>query len=421
MLPAESTRDVDILFVIDNSGSMAEEQASLSSSFNSRFLSVFGNLAGGLPNLHIGVVSTDVGAGPFDISGCSGEGDHGMLQSAPSGPCTPPIDAFISDVDDGAGGRLRNYTGTLGEAFSCISRLGIEGCGFEQTLESMRRALNGSNPSNDGFLRPGAALAVIFLSDEDDCSVSDSGLFDPSQSSISDPLGPLSSFRCFEFGVVCDEDEAPRATGPRTGCTSREDSAYMRSVREYAEFLKALKDDPHQVIVAGIIGDPSPVAVTLGDDSNPLLARSCVSSAGEALPAVRLNHFLAQFPGRSGVVSVCADDFSDALIEAAWTVASGLGWPCLVADIDVDLDAPGVQHSCEVTELLFDGEQVSAATALPECSTAAPDDAELPCWRIAEDRELCAGTASGLMLEVFRNQSPPARTYVELECLSFEQ
>src|SRR5688572_472844 len=219
-IPVEVNRDIDILFVIDNSGSMAEEQASLATNFN-RFVNVLENIEGGLPNIHLGVISSDLGAGPFNISDCDGNGDNGALQNAPrDGACSPPAGAFISDIANPDGSRTNNYTGTLAETFSCIAKLGIDGCGFEHHLESMKRALNGSQQKNNGFLREDAFLAVIFVADEDDCSAADTQVFDTSQTGVDDPLGPLSSFRCFEFGVECDVPN-PRQVGPRQECHPR--------------------------------------------------------------------------------------------------------------------------------------------------------------------------------------------------------
>ena len=59
-------------------------------------------------------------------------------------------------------------------------------------------------------------------------------------------LGPRTSFRCFEFGTVCDPDADPRASGTRTGCRSREDSPYLASVASYTAFLRGLKADPRK-------------------------------------------------------------------------------------------------------------------------------------------------------------------------------
>ena len=285
---------VDILFVVDNSGSMQEEQVALTGAFAS-FMNALETAAGGtLPDVHVGVVSTDLGAGPFNIAGCSGNGDNGALQSAPQGPCSPPDDAYISDIEISPGVRDTNYVGTIAETFECIAQLGIQGCGFEQPLESMRRALNGSVQGNDGFLRAGAALAVIILSDEDDCSTANTQMFDTSQDDLTDPLGPLASFRCFEFGVVCDPDD-PRALGVKTDCVVREPSPYMYGTTEYVDFLKSLKPDSW-LVVATIQGPTSPVDVQFQQDNLAVrLEPSCTTGDGSAVPGIRLATFSSQF------------------------------------------------------------------------------------------------------------------------------
>jgi hypothetical protein len=416
-IPVEINRDIDILFVIDNSGSMAEEQASLSNNFN-RFISVLQNIEGGLPNIHLGVISTDVGAGPFNISGCSGNGDNGQLQSAPNGSCTPPSGAFISDIDDGVGGRIKNYTEDLAVTFSCIARLGIDGCGFEQPFESLKRALNGSNPTNAEFLRPSAFLAVILITDEDDCSTSDTNMFDTAQNSVSDPLGPLSSFRCFEFGVRCDPD-TPRTPGPRQDCEPRNDSSYMYGVDEYVTFLKGLKEDPNMVIVGGIIGNPTPVTVGVDDDNNPELDPSCVSASGDADPGVRLSFFLEAFPQRSTVTTICNEDLSDALILIAELLAKVIGNPCIEGNIDADPDVEGVQYECQVSDVRYPGEDRQEETIIPECNLPVTEPASpLPCWHFVPDVGACPDTPTNLTLLVERGSgSVPTGTHVVARCV----
>jgi hypothetical protein len=69
--------------------------------------------------------------------------------------------------------------------FSCVAQLGVNGCGIEQQLESMWKALAPSSDRsfsgatggqgdptgvNNGFVRPDAILAVIMVTDEEDCS-----------------------------------------------------------------------------------------------------------------------------------------------------------------------------------------------------------------------------------------------------------
>jgi hypothetical protein len=283
---------VDILFVVDNSGSMQEEQVALTGAFGG-FMTALETAAGGtLPDVHVGVISTDLGAPPFTISGCGGNGDNGILQSAPQGACTSPDDAYISDIEISPGVRQTNYSGTIADTFECIAPLGINGCGFEQPLEAMRRALNGSNQENAGFLRAGAALAVIILSDEDDCSTADTAMFDTSQTDINDPLGQLSSFRCFEFGVVCDPDD-PRTVGTKSDCVVRDPSPYMYGTDEYVDFLKSLKPETW-LVVATIQGPTSPVDVQLDFDT-VLLQPSCTSSDGAGVPGIRLATFTSSF------------------------------------------------------------------------------------------------------------------------------
>ncbi len=414
-IPVEINRDIDILFVIDNSGSMAEEQASLASNFN-RFINVLQNIEGGLPNVHIGVVSTDVGAGPFNISGCTGNGDNGTLQSAPRGACDAPTGAYISDIDDGTGTRVKNYTGDLADVFSCIARLGIDGCGFEQPFESLRRALNDSNPTNSGFLRPNAFLAVIIITDEDDCSTADTNMFDTAQNSISDPLGPLSSFRCFEFGVKCEPD-TPRSPGPRQNCVPRDDSAYMYNVNDYVSFLKGLKDDPSMVIVAGIIGNATPVTVGTNDQDNPELEPSCISTSGEAAPGVRLKFFLDQFAQRNTITTICNEDLSDALILIAQLLAKVIGNPCIDGNIDMDPDTAGIQYECQVSDIRFPGEDRQEETIIPECTSTSPPT-PLPCWHFEEDTEACPDTDTHLTLIVERGSgSVPTGTHVYARCV----
>src|SRR5882724_7910439 len=59
-IPVNLNRDIDILFVIDDSPSMADKQANLEANFH-RFIEVLETIDGGLPNVHIAVVTSDLG------------------------------------------------------------------------------------------------------------------------------------------------------------------------------------------------------------------------------------------------------------------------------------------------------------------------------------------------------------------------
>jgi hypothetical protein len=415
-IPVEINRDIDILFVIDNSGSMNEEQVSLAANFG-RFIDVLEGIEGGLPNVHIGVVTTDLGAGNYNIGGCSGNGDNGSLQSEPRGACTGPNGAFIRDLANPDGTRNRNYDGDLAETFSCIAKLGIDGCGFEQQFESMYRALNGSNSTNAGFLRDDAFLAVIFVTDEDDCSTKENTMFDPAQV---DALGPLSSFRCFEFGVICDPD-TPRVQGPRQNCRPRTaadaSSNYMYEVSRYVDFLKGLKADPNNIIVAGIIGNPSPVSVRADPQTgNPDLAPSCTSGSGEAAPGVRLKYFLDQFPQRNTVESICNENLDGALVVIANLLAEVIGNPCLDGNLyDTDPATPGIQPECQVSDVRYPNTDYREETPLPSCDVSG---GATPCWHLEVNLETCRETPTHLELIVERGGADvPTGTHVQVRCV----
>jgi hypothetical protein len=420
-IPVQLNRDIDILFVIDNSGSMAEEQSSLSTNFQ-RFINVLESIEGGLPNVNIGVVSSDTGSNSAGAGGCTGNGDNGLLQStrgdaAPVG-CPTPTGAFIQDWDNGSGGRTQNFTGgTLAETFSCIAQLGTGGCGFEQHLESMRRALNGSQPANANFLREGAYLAVIVIADEDDCSTADAGMFDMSSMTVSDPLGPLSSYRCFEYGIDCDVgNDDRRAIGPRQDCYPRIDSPFMYHPDEYIDFLKTLKDDPTQIIVAGIVGNDTPVNVIPNEgDGNPELGPSCTSASGEAAPAIRLKYFAEAFPQRNTITTICNDDLSDALVLIANLLAEVIGNPCIEGDIDPDGDPSNGGYECQVSDVRFPGQDNQEETPIAECDAGMTN---IPCWHFVVDAAACPSTDTHYTLVVERGGgSVPTGTHVQVRCV----
>src|SRR5215208_5480854 len=104
-IPVTVNRNIDILFVVDDSPSMLDKQTNLKNNFPN-FINVLNTIEGGLPNVHIGVASSDMGtkgaddaaAGPGIGSGpgsCSGTGKGGVLQTNGS---TAVTGNFISDT-----------------------------------------------------------------------------------------------------------------------------------------------------------------------------------------------------------------------------------------------------------------------------------------------------------------------------------
>src|SRR5688572_33036672 len=106
---------------------------------------------------------------------------------------------------------------------------------------------------------------------------------------------------------MCDGVTLPRTPGSYANCTPMPDPDYIQHPDVYAEFLKGLKDDDRDILVAGIIGNPTPFDVILNEDGEPELDYSCTTSGGfaGAVPGVRFQHFLDQFPGRSVFSSIC--------------------------------------------------------------------------------------------------------------------
>lgn len=133
-----TSAQADILFVIDNSGSMGDEQQTLSNSFSS-FASY---LTGQNASWQVGVTSTDIGFG----------GQQGRLVGNPK--------------------IITNATPNAGQAFAQNANLGTGGDATEQGLEAARLAITPPlvNGDNAGFVRAQAKLFLIFVSDEDDQS-----------------------------------------------------------------------------------------------------------------------------------------------------------------------------------------------------------------------------------------------------------
>lgn len=421
--PVALNRDLDILFVIDNSGSMEAEQTSLATNFV-RISNALEALEDGLPNIHIGVVSTDVGAG--NQCGSDPDGDDGTLQNAARElGCSPPRGRYIENIEG-----VPNYDGSLAETFSCIARLGKSGCGFEQPLEAMRRALDGSNPANQGFLRPNALLAVIFIADEDDCSAFDPAMFARTPEPGQPDLGPQTSFRCFRYGVECDDGADPTVFGPRQSCTPRTDSPYMVDVQEYVTFLKGLKPFESQILVAGIVGERTPVTVAPDRNQNPCLMYSCGGSdvcegavdLPGAVPPIRLGTFLDAFQ-LNHTTTICDEDLSDAVQQIADFIRDGLEGHCIQGRLrDMDPETPGLQYECSVSEIRSPATAERTERVFTPCDDEADParSSTLPCYVIASDPATCASTPDNLSVQVYypADETVPPDTIIRAHCVA---
>jgi hypothetical protein len=385
---------VDLLFVIDDSSGMGPLQVKLRQRLPD-FMSVLKSLPGGLPDLQVAVVSTSLGAGVYaNVTGClpssSGNLDGNFQHKAGCG--LHAGETFLKSARN-ASGRTANFDGEIGDVVSCVADLGQNGCTFEHPFEALRLALQKTQvqgTDNGGFLRADAYLAVVILTNEDDCSVpADSMLFDPNQQRVADPLGGLQSYRCNEFGHKCNQalpHAAPATAATMTGCVSAEDGTLV-TVDGIVQFMRSIKAMPmDQLVLAAIAGPTEPYVVeprsftlaTGAAENQPSIKHSCTSgSAGLEYgdPAIRIKQFLEPFAGI--LESVCADDYRDSMVRIAEVIARKLRWTCFPG---VPLNRADGQPDCVVTLRTTAGGQTSEQP-VPLCG--APGVGPFPCWRFA--------------------------------------
>src|SRR5437868_1798050 len=83
----------------------------------------------------------------------------------------------------------------------------------QSNLRALGADGRGAAPAeNQGFLRQDALLAIVMVTNEDDCSArAGIQLYDTSSNqSVNSVLGPPSNFRCNEFGHLCNGARPPR-------------------------------------------------------------------------------------------------------------------------------------------------------------------------------------------------------------------
>ena len=375
---------LDLLFLIDNSSSTKDKQVNINCNFP-RFIDVLKKLPAGLPDLHMAVVSSDMGSGAVAIPSCGRPtGDDGAMQGMPrpqvtncamnggtmldTTGCNGPMDGkgwirYKSSTENNIGGE------DLSKAFACIAALGETGCGYESQLNAIKRALerakDPNDPVNGGFLRNDAFLGIIIVTDEDDCSMPADSLIGDTQggTDIMSELGPLTSFRCTELGVTCD-GEGPgsptswtrdptnpaklRQAGPTglqsySNCHANDAGVgipntrhRLLSVADLITQIQMLKP-PGSTIVESIGSPPPPDGVfkieigTSAGNPVPQIGASCMGGlgVGKGDPAVRIQQFLQGWEPQKKVVPVCQQSFADALATMAMKIGQRLGDQCI--------------------------------------------------------------------------------------------
>ena len=278
----------DILFVVDDSGSMAAEQANLATNFQ-----VFIDALAASPvknDFQIGITTTSVDrndtsgspttlAGTFEgVGSCSGYVGHAY----PAGALIT-VDAGTGRQVNGGDTRILSAaSATLVQDFRRNVNVGVCGSGKEQGLRAARLAL--SEPllsgANAGFLRAGSRLAVIVVSDANDCSDPGDGLGHP----------------------LVDPSDVPT-------CQQK-----AEQVADFVQFLKGpVGGQARDVVVATIAAvDPSTLQPAL-----------CTGAGGTAEnPAPRYVDFAAAFGTKSAVASICDASFASTLQTIAGLIAT---------------------------------------------------------------------------------------------------
>ena len=307
------SNEIDLLFVIDNSGTMGEEQLNLAKNFP-LLIEQLQSLEDGSGNRVGADVNIMVTTSDFDNPQCHGpwnKPDYVPAKGAPIfTPCTERLPRFTGYGDDPlvieeAGlevcdpaapaapmGHFIHFDadgsnvvgGSPADALACLGPQGIDGCGFEAPLESMSQALNPEACWNDPegctdpawawieqpFLRDGAVLAIAIITDEADCSVKDFTIMTEPTFMELDPISGQrlpSSAICWNAGVVCDGPDPD--TGLYAGCAAANKStagavgasdaqAVLQPTQRYKGLLQALRDQApgREVIMLGVLGVP---------------------------------------------------------------------------------------------------------------------------------------------------------------------
>ena len=451
---------VDLLVVIDDSQSMHDEQVNLADNFQHLVRSLTSPAdedGDGEPdhapvtNLHVGIVSTDLGVlGAAGVPHCGGdghpEGDDGRLISTPRtsevAGCAASYPPFLSYDPDGTADDVLHTPEELDAAFQCLAMLGTDGCGYEQQLEAMARALDvhGTGAgANGGFVRDDSLLAIVMLTDEEDCSVRPD---DPNSVDLfSNAAFGNPNLRCFRHGAN-----------------------YLTPVDAFVDRLLALRAGrPDKLVFAGIVGIPLETACPLTDmgeadfacvlaeprmqqveagNGNELEPACRVEGRGKADPARRIVEAIrgVDRAGGSGIVrSICEGDFRPAMEAISRLIQKQFDGACLARPLErnrdgqvacrvvetlatadacpagrLDLGLQGGRRVCQVCQL-GDGETGNERDVLGnDLSPCAPDVAAGHYWHYAEDATGCED--GGIVFE--GDAVAVAGSQVDLECLS---
>ncbi len=322
----DDVKNVDLLFMVDNSGSMRQEQAKLRAEFPTMVRALLSGDTDGdnnqdyppVQSLRIAVITSDMGVGGVGttpettttkISGCGANamapggidfarahyGDDGAFRTQQTSlritgqlqvdcdvdndgnddvVAAADLPAFLTFDQDLANPPTMGEVDDYVRRVSCFTNVGTLGCAFEQQLESTLKALTPSTytpvggpfhfasgqdarglgqgddtetsidpAANGGWLRDDSLLAVVLVTDEDDCSASDPTVFD------------------FNSTVSGYADMYTRYQS-QTRCARYQD--LVHNTQRYVEGLRRLREGRERLLVFGAITGVPP-ELTDGD------------------------------------------------------------------------------------------------------------------------------------------------------------
>jgi hypothetical protein len=374
---------VDLLFMVDNSGSMTDKQNSLKAQFPHmiQVLSTGMRRANDpapfppVKDMHLAVVSSDMGVvGVPDVMGCDPNGgDDGRLKNASSGDpgCQASYPPFLSyDAS-------RDNPMQIGVDFACIASLGSTGCNYENQLESPFKALWPSvyvdakgnvvtpNPytflappggvstgrgdlappeGSAGFLRREAnspsVLGIVLLTDEDDQSSKNTAYLsanDPSARQAVQVRPWMNAQNLYEVQRYIDGFKMLRPgsenlvvfaaiTGVPTDLVddrARANTDFTNDAQRNS-YYDRIANDPR--MRQTVLNNP----FAGGSGFAPACTRTnSMRQMESATPARRILDVVRGFGANGTIQSICADDYGpgmDAIIEI---IARQLGAVCL--------------------------------------------------------------------------------------------
>jgi hypothetical protein len=356
-------KPVDILIVVDNSGSMCEEQTALKQSFldpncpiqdlnnppeadinpspervrelseNCGFIQILSLFEA--TDFRLGVITTDVSACDNSLQqanldqflpfNCFGQTFPNRGRHPQRGCLQPP------DINGGPR-YLQLGDQDIDVKFSNIlDNVQTWGSGFERGLDATVSFLQGdvadASCANDveDFIRDDARLAVIYLTDEDDCS-----------HSVNDAFGDEN------VNITCNEGVQETFVGNAGNCYNVDNDPDVAdaftNVSVYVDFLQQFKGSAGDVkvaVIGGAVEEPGGLRVAQGcSNVNNVPSGACTPSLGasnipsrcgpdgevqnccEADGSTRYFDFADQF-GQNGFVNSICTDFRSTMIGIA--------------------------------------------------------------------------------------------------------